>query len=71
MIKVLQNTLSKNRRLKIEAVTKKDDYKTEEPKNIEISPPISLGLTVLVGNRHVFPRSNELTYFNFADTPSQ
>ena len=36
-------------------------YKTEEPRNIEISAPISLGF-VLVWNKHVFPRS-EMTVF--------
>ena len=32
-------------------------YKTEEPRNIEISAPVSLGF-VLVWNKRVFPRSN-------------
>ena len=36
-------------------------YKTEEPRNIEISAPISLGF-VLVWNKHVFPRS-KMTVF--------
>ena len=36
-------------------------YKTEEPRNIEISAPISLG-SVLVWNKHVFPRS-KMTVF--------
>ena len=66
-IKALENTLTKNRRLKIESLTKLDDYfticqyKTEEPRNIEISAPISLG-SVLVWNKHVFPRS-KMTVF--------
>ena len=43
MIKVLENTYTKNGTLKIEAVTKIDNcfticqYKTEEPKNIGVS----------------------------------
>ena len=47
-IKVLENTHTKNRRLKIEAVTKMSDCfalcqnKTEEPKKIDISTPISV-----------------------------
>ena len=47
-IKVLKNTLTKNWRLKIEAVTKMDDYfticqyKTLGLKDIEIPVPISL-----------------------------
>ena len=36
-------------------------YKTEEPRNIEISAPISLGF-VLVWNKHVSPRS-KITVF--------
>ena len=66
-IKALENTLTKNRRLKIESLTKMDDYfticqyKTEEPRNIEISAPISLG-SVLVWNKHVFARS-KMTVF--------
>ena len=36
-------------------------YKTEEPRNIEISAPISLGF-VLVWNKHVSPRS-KMTVF--------
>ena len=61
-IRVLQNTLKNNRRLKIGSLTKMKDYfticqyKTEDPRNIEISAPISLGI-VLVWNKHVFPRS--------------
>ena len=49
--------------MKIRSLTKMEDYfticqyKTEEPRNIEISAPISLGF-VLVQNKHVFPRSN-------------
>ena len=47
-IKVLENTYTKNRRLKIEVVTKMNDClalsqnKTEEPKKIDISTPISV-----------------------------
>ena len=49
-IKILENTHTKNRRSKTEAVTKMDDcfllaicqYKTEEPANIEIFTPIAL-----------------------------
>ena len=46
--KVSENTHIKNRRLKIKAVRKTDDcftiyrYKTKDPKNIEVSTPISL-----------------------------
>ena len=48
MIKILENTHTKNRRLKIEAVTKMDDYftncqyKIKKPKNNEISTPTYL-----------------------------
>ena len=46
--KVLENTYTKHRRLKIETVTNMDhcfticQYKTQEPTNTEISAPISL-----------------------------
>ena len=49
--KVLENTYTKHRRLKIETATNMDDcfticqicqYKTQEPTNTEISAPISL-----------------------------
>ena len=50
-IKVSGNSHTKNRKLNIEAVTKMDDcftifYKTEEPKNIDISTPISLEVSM-------------------------
>ena len=64
---MLENTLTKNQSLKIGSQTKMDDYfticqhKTEKPRNIEISAPISLEF-VLVWNKHVFPRS-KMTVF--------
>ena len=48
MIKVLENTHTKNRRLKIEAATKMNHcfticpHEKQHPKNIEISTPIAL-----------------------------
>ena len=53
MIRALENTLTKNRRLKIGSLTKMDDYfticlyKTDEPRNIEISASISLGFVLV------------------------
>ena len=51
-IKVLENTYAKNRKLKIEVVTKMDNcfticqYKTEKPKMIEITTSISLEISL-------------------------
>ena len=67
ILNLFNYTLTKNRRLKIESLTKMDDcftmcqYKTEQPINIGISAPVSLGF-VLVWNKHVFPRS-KMTVF--------
>ena len=53
MIRALENTLTKNRRLKIGSLTKMDDYfticqyKIDEPRNIEISASISLGFVLV------------------------
>ena len=60
MIKVLDNT-HKNQRLKIEAVTKMDDfftiyeYKTEEPKSIETPTPFSLEVRLFWCKRDMLP----------------
>ena len=49
---ILYQSLRKKRRLKIGSLTKLDDYfttcqyKTEEPRNIEISAPTSLGFAL-------------------------
>ena len=51
-IKVLENTYAKNQKLKIEVVTKMDNYfticqyKTEKPKIIEIITSISLKISL-------------------------
>ena len=63
MIKVLENTYTKNGTLKIEAVTKIDkcfticQYKTEEPKNIGVSTLFIQRFDCLVLNGHASTRS--------------
>ena len=62
MIRALENTLTKNGKLKIESFTWMDEYfiicqyKTEKTRNFETSAHISLGF-FLVWNKHIFSRS--------------